>query len=87
MLQSGNNTDVLDQSESSCPLGSDYGPSVLRFDSAKRAIKIVNEKLRRSAHHKTHVILYRYNKYMTHPYVYMMKMAMIREPESFVEAS
>ena len=68
-------------------MGSDDEPSDLRTDSAKRAIKTANEKLCRSIRHKTHVIRHGYNEYMAHHCVYMMKVASIRELESFIEAS
>ena len=86
MLQQENNGEASDQSESDNVLGSDDGPSKVRTDLAKRAIKTTNEKLRQSTHQKTPVICYGYNEYMVHHYAYMMKVASIRELESFAEA-
>ena len=54
----------------------------LRSESAKRALKTANERLRRSTHQKNPVIRYGYNEYMEHHYAYMENVAEIRELES-----
>ena len=87
MVQHGHNEEVSDQSESDSQLGSDNGPLELRTELARRAIKTVIEKIRRSTCHKNLVIRYEFNEYMAHHYAYMMKVASIHDQESFAEAS
>ena len=48
MLQHDDNAEMSDQSELDSLLGSDVGPSDLRTDSAKRAIKTATKMPRRS---------------------------------------
>jgi hypothetical protein len=74
-------------SEQSDSEHSDLGPPELQSIAAKRAMKSANEKLRRSSRHKNPVMRYGYNEYMAHHYAFMIKVASVREPESFAEAS
>ena len=55
--------------------------------SAERATKSVSQKLCRSTCQKNLVIRYGYNEYMGHDYLYMAKVAEMREPESCAEAT
>ena len=50
-------------------------------------IAMTNGKLRRSAQDKNLVSWFGYNDYMAYPYAFMMKVVVIREPESFAKAS
>ena len=84
MSEYGTEVGTSDRSESDEAITSDEAPQKLRTNSAKMALKSVNEKLRRSTRHK---IQYGYNEYMAHHYVYMMKVAEVREPKSYAEAS
>ena len=62
-------------------------PSKTKSESAKKALKSANEKLRRSTHQKHPVVRYGYNEYMGHHYAYMTKVAGVRELETYVEAA
>ena len=86
MLEYDTDKGALDQGESNTNRSED-GPQELRSDAAKRALKSANEKLRRSTRHKNPVIRYAYNEYMMHHYVYLTKVAEIRESESYVEVA
>mgnify|MGYP000547718665 CR=1 FL=1 len=48
---------------------------------------MANKKLRRSTRYKNPVIWYGYNEYMARYYPYMTKVAEVREPENYSEAS
>ena len=80
----GTDKDKSDQSESDTEKNVD-GRSESKSESAKRALKLVNEKAYRSTLHKHPVLRYGYNEYMVHHYAYMMKVAKMREPESYVK--
>ena len=66
---------------------SEEGPPKLRSELAERSLKKANERLCRSTHHKNPVIWYGYNAYMVHNYAYMIKVAEIRESESYAETT
>ena len=55
----------------------------MRSDAAKKALKLADEKLRRSSHHKNPVIRHGYNECMVRHYAYMKKVAEVRELESY----
>ena len=54
---------------------------------AKKALIFANEKLRRSTREKNPVSRFGYNDYMAYHYAFMMKVATVREPETFSEAA
>ena len=58
-----------------------------KSESAKRALKSVNQKLRRFTRQNNPMMRYNSNEYMAHHYVYMTKVVEMREPESYVEAA
>ena len=48
---------------------------------------MADENLHRSIREKNLVSLFGYNDYMAYHYAFMMKVAVVREPESFTEAA
>ena len=54
---------------------------------AKKASTSANEQLRRSIRQKNPVVWFGYNEYMVHHYAYMMRVAEVCEPKSYVEAA
>ena len=58
------------------------GPLEMRSESAKRAMKSVNQKLHQSTHQKNIVSWHGYNEYMVHHYAYMAKLVEVCEPKS-----
>ena len=86
MSEYDTNRGALDPGESDTNRSKDK-PQELRSGAAKRALKSANEKLRWSTRHKNLAIWYEYNEYMVHHYAYVMKVAEVREPKSYVEAS
>ena len=78
--------DLFDDDASTHSLHSELGG----FDvpiGAKKALISANEKLRRSTREKNPVSRFGYNDYMAYHYAFMMKMATVREPETFSEAA
>ena len=63
------------------------GPSKTKSKPATKAIIPTNEKLHRSILQKNTVKRYEYNAYMVHHYAYMTKVAEVREPQSYAEAT
>ena len=63
------------------------GQSETKSQSAKRALKSMNQNLRRSTHQKNPVIWYGYNEYMAHYYGFMTIVAEVCEPESYAKAA
>jgi hypothetical protein len=59
------------------------GPSRRRSKSTERVAKSGNHELRRSTRQKNPVKRYGYNEYMAHHYVYMTRVAEVREPTSY----
>ena len=59
----------------------------MKSESAKRALKLANQKPCRSTRQKNLVMQYGYNEYMAHHYAYMIMVAEVHEPESYVEAT
>ena len=66
---------------------SDDGPSRAKSASATKASTSTNEQLRRSTRQKNLVVLFGYNEYMAHHYVYMTHVAEVCELESYAEAT
>ena len=87
MSEYGTEVGTSDRSESDEAITSDEAPQKLRTNSAKRAMKLANEKLHRSNCHKYPVGRFGYNKYMAHHYLYMVKVAEVCKIESYAEAS
>ena len=54
---------------------------------AKKALISANEKFRRSTHEENPVSRFGYNDYMAYHYAFIMKVATIREPETFSKAA
>ena len=78
--------DRFDVNESTHSLESELGS----FDAptgVKKALISANEKLRRSTREKNPVSRFSYNDYMAYHYAFMMKVAIVREPETFSEAA
>ena len=78
--------DRFDDDASTHSLDSELGG----FDvpiGAKKALISANEKLRRSTREKNPVSRFGYNDYMAYHYAFMMKVATVREPETFSEAA
>ena len=76
--------DRFDDNESTHSLDSEFGGFDVRI-GAKKALISANEKLRRSPREKNPVSLFGHNDYMAYDYAFMMKVATIREPETFSE--
>ena len=87
MTKYHNKTSASEQSNSDITMRNESGTFELRTDSAKRAMKLANEKLHRSNCHKYPVGRFGYNKYMAHHYLYMVKVAEVCKIESYAEAS
>ena len=62
MTKYHNKTSASEQSNSDITMRNESGTFELRTDSAKRAMKSANEKLRWSAHHRNPIVRYRYNE-------------------------
>ena len=78
--------DRFDDDMSTRSLDSEFGG----FDvpiGAKKALISANEKLQRSTREKSPVSQFGYNDYMAYHYAFMMKVATVREPETFSEAA
>ena len=58
-----------------------------RSKSVEKATKSTNLEFLRFTRQKNHVKRYGYNQYMVHHYAYMVKVATMPEPESYVEAT
>ena len=86
MLEYGTYISLLDRSDSET-VWSEDGPLERRSKSAKRAIKSVEQELRRSTRQKNPVMRFRHNEYMAHHYAYVTRVAEVCEPESYVEAA
>ena len=55
--------------------------------STEKASTSANVRLRRSTRQKNPVVRFGYNEYMAHHYVYMTRVAEVREPEGYAEAA
>ena len=78
--------DHFDDNESTHSLDIEFG----RFNvpiRVKKALKSANEKLCRSTREKNPVRRFGYNNYMAYHYAFMMKVAIVREPEIFSQAA
>ena len=78
--------DHFDRNESTQSLDSQFGG----FDipvGVKKVLTTANEKLYRSIREKNPVSRFGYNDYMAYHYAFMMKVATVREPETFSEAA
>ena len=78
--------DRFDDDESTHSLDSEFGG----FDvpiRAKKALISANEKLCHYTREKNPVSQFGYNNYMEYYYAFMMKVAIVREPETFSEAA
>mgnify|MGYP002776865724 CR=1 FL=1 len=64
-----------------------FGVPLMRSPGVKKALTSANEKLRRSTREKNPVSRFGFNDYMTYHYAFMMKVAVVREPESLAEAA
>ena len=62
-------------------------PSRAKSALAEKASTSANDRLCRSTRSKNPVVLFGYNKYMTHHYAYMTRVAEVQEPESYAEAA
>ena len=67
--------------------GTGDGSSKVKTASTEKASTSANERLRRSTRQKNPVVRFGYNEYMAHHYAYMTRVAEVREPESYVEAT
>ena len=59
---------------------------IIQTDGVKKALKSTNEKLRRSTREKNPVSRFGYNDYLAYHYAFMMKVKLVREPETLSEA-
>ena len=66
--------DDSDRSESDSKKNKD-GPSEMKSESANRALKSAEQKLRRSTRQKNPMMQFGYNKYMAQHYAYMTRVA------------
>ena len=76
--------DHFDRNESTQSLDSQFGG----FDipvGVKKVLTTANEKLYRSIREKNPVSRFGYNDYMAYHYAFMMKVATVRESETFSE--
>ena len=79
--------DHFDGNESTHSLDSEFEGLDIRTNGVKKALESANEKLRRSAREKNPVSRFGYDEYMAYHYAFMMKVATVREPETFSEAA
>ena len=61
--------------------------SIEKSTSTEKASTSANDRLRRSTRQKNPVVWFGYNEYMTHHYAYMTRVAEVREPESYADAT
>ena len=66
--------------------GTGDGSSKAKSASAEKASTSANDRLRRSTRPKNLVVRFR-DEYMAHHYAYMTRVAEVREPESYAEAT
>ena len=78
--------DHFDDSESTHSLDIEFGGLDVPI-GAKKVLISANEKPRRFTHEKNPVSRFGYNDYMAYHYAFMMKVATIREPETFSEVA
>ena len=78
--------DHFDDNELTHSLDSEFGGLDVPI-GVKKSLTSVNEKLHRSTRDKNLVSRFGYNDYMAYHYAFMMKVATIREPETFFEAA
>ena len=82
--------DHFDDNESTHSLDIEFGGlnvPIIRRPGVKKAIATTNEKLRHSTGEKNPVSRFDYNDYMAYHYAFMMKVAIVREPETFSKAA
>ena len=68
-------------------LDSEFEGLDIQTNGVKKALESANEKLRRSTREKNPVSRFGYDEYMAYHYAFMMKVAIVREPETFSEAA
>ena len=78
--------DQSNDNESAHSLDSEFGGVYVPI-GVKKSLTSANEKLRRSTREKNPVSRFGYNDYMAYHYAFMMKVATVREPETFSEAA
>ena len=78
--------DHFDGDELTHSLDSEFGGFDIPI-GAKKALISANEKLRRSTCEKNPVCRFGYNDYMAYEYAFMMKVATVRESETFSEVA
>ena len=82
--------DHSDGNESAHSLDSEYGGMevpIMRTPGAKKVLTTTSEKLYRCTREKYVVNRFGYNVYLAYHYAFMMKMAIVRESESFSEVA
>ena len=80
----------LNGNESTHSLDSEFAAfdvPLMMTRGVQKAIATANKNLCRSTGEKNPIRRFRYNDYMAYYYAFMMKVATIREPESFSEAA
>ena len=86
MSDSGTDRNESDRRESNSE-GTGDGSSKVTSGSTEKASTSAHLKLRRSTCQKNPVVRFGYKEYMVHHYAYMIRVAKVRELESYAEAA